>query len=104
MKTLKRGAEAFGDAVEWVDDKTPRVRLLWPARGWATLNVFEPFRIADRTRVDIGPEEICCEPDDPGDWWAALRLVSTLNAMPRLPAAVEGEREVRLGATRRVLR
>ena len=92
VATLKRGAEAWGVAVAWLDDGTPRVELAWPHGGWATLNVFEPFRVPDRSRALIEPAEVVCEPDDPGDWWAAFKLVSNLNAMPRLPSGGDGER------------
>ena len=79
-------------SVAWLDDGTPRVELAWPHGGWATLNVFEPFRVPDRSRALIEPAEVVCEPDDPGDWWAAFKLVSNLNAMPRLPSGGDGER------------
>lgn len=88
---LRRGAEAWGDVVEWLADGTPRVRLTWPTPGWATLSQFEPFRVPDKAKVALSAADIGCEPDDPGDWWAATKFLSSLNAMPRLPAAMEGE-------------
>ena len=91
VATLGRGAEAWGDSIAW--EPEARVRLAWPVKGWASLRVFEPFRVADRKKCpDVDPAECACEADEAGDWWAALKFSATLDAMPRLPAALEGDR------------